>query len=65
LPATALIGDVVQKEVCRKTIGEPSLPEPVSGSLIDLVGKRIRVIGSQQNGPEYLYEALDLQRKEK
>src|SRR5438477_2809080 len=33
--------------------------EPVSISLIDLITKRIRVIGSQQNGPEYLYEALD------
>jgi len=28
-------------------------------SLMDLISKRIRVIGSQQNGPEYLYEALD------
>jgi D-arabinose 1-dehydrogenase-like Zn-dependent alcohol dehydrogenase len=26
---------------------------------MDLIMKRIRVIGSQQNGPEYLYEALD------
>jgi len=26
---------------------------------MDLIGKRIRIIGSQQNGPEYLYEALD------
>ena len=25
----------------------------------DLIMKRIRIIGSQQNGPEYLYEALD------
>ncbi len=33
--------------------------EPLSVSLIDLISKRIRVIGSQQNGPEYLYEALD------
>jgi len=24
-----------------------------------LISKRIRVIGSQQNDPEYLYEALD------
>jgi D-arabinose 1-dehydrogenase-like Zn-dependent alcohol dehydrogenase len=23
------------------------------------ISKRIRIIGSQQNGPEYLYEALD------
>jgi alcohol dehydrogenase len=34
--------------------------EPIAVSLMDLIGKRIRVIGSQQNGPEYLYEALDL-----
>ena len=33
--------------------------EPISVSLMDLIGKRIRIIGSQQNGPEYLYEALD------
>jgi alcohol dehydrogenase len=33
--------------------------EPLSISLIDLISKRIRVIGSQQNGSEYLYEALD------
>ena len=33
--------------------------EPLSISLMDLIGKRIRIIGSQQNGPEYLYEALD------
>lgn len=33
--------------------------EPISVSLIDLIAKRIRVIGSHQNGPEYLYEAVD------
>ena len=33
--------------------------EPISISLIDLISKRICVIGSQQNDPEYLYEALD------
>src|ERR1700745_4280992 len=33
--------------------------EPLSISLMDLIMKRIKVIGSQQNGPEYLYEALD------
>jgi alcohol dehydrogenase len=33
--------------------------EPLSVSLMDLISKRIRVIGSQQNGLEYLYEALD------
>jgi len=33
--------------------------EPLSISLIDLLFKRIKIIGSQQNGPEYLYEALD------
>jgi alcohol dehydrogenase len=26
---------------------------------MDLIAKHIRVIGSQQNGPEYLFEALD------
>ncbi len=33
--------------------------EPLSVSLMDLIGKRIQIIGSQQTGPEYLYEALD------
>jgi hypothetical protein len=33
--------------------------EPLSISLMDLILKHIRIIGSQQNGPEYLYEALD------
>jgi len=33
--------------------------EPLSLSLIDVIAKCIRIIGSQQNGPEYLYEALD------
>ena len=33
--------------------------EPLSISLVELLFKRIRIIGSQQNGPEYLYEALD------
>ena len=33
--------------------------EPFSVLLMDLIMKRIRIIGSQQNGPEYLYEALD------
>jgi D-arabinose 1-dehydrogenase-like Zn-dependent alcohol dehydrogenase len=33
--------------------------EPLSDSLIDLIGKSIRIVGSQQKGPEYLYEALD------
>jgi D-arabinose 1-dehydrogenase-like Zn-dependent alcohol dehydrogenase len=33
--------------------------EALSISLMDLIMKRIRVVGSQQNGPEYLYEALD------
>ncbi len=33
--------------------------EPLSVSLVDLLMKRIRIIGSSQNGPEYLYEALD------
>ena len=33
--------------------------EPLSISLMDLITKRIQIIGSQQNSPEYLYEALD------
>ena len=32
--------------------------EPLSISLVELLFKRIKIIGSQQNGPEYLYEAL-------
>ena len=39
--------------------------EPLSISLTDLILKRIRIIGSQQNGPEYLYEALDFVAKGK
>src|SRR5258706_7693672 len=33
--------------------------EPLSISIMDLIMRRIRIIGSQQNGPEFLYEALD------
>src|SRR5258706_1054647 len=33
--------------------------EPLSISLIELLFKRIKIIGSQQNGPEYLYDAHD------
>lgn len=33
--------------------------EPLTVSVIELLFKRIQIIGSQQNGPEYLYEALD------
>jgi len=32
---------------------------------MDLIGKRIQVIGSSQNGREYLYEALDFAAKGK
>jgi alcohol dehydrogenase len=32
---------------------------------MDLIMRRIRIIGSQQNGPEYLYEALDFVAKGK
>lgn len=39
--------------------------EPLSISLIDLISKRIQIVGSQQNGPEYLYEALDYVAKGK
>ena len=39
--------------------------EPLSVSLMDLLMRRIRIIGSVQNGPEYLYEALDYVAKGK
>jgi alcohol dehydrogenase len=39
--------------------------ESPSISLMDLIMKRIQVIGSSQNGPEYLYEALDFVAKGK
>lgn len=39
--------------------------EPMVISPIDLLMKRIQVIGSQQNGREYLYEALDFVAKGK
>ena len=45
------------------TMGADS--EPLSLSLMELLMKRIQVIGSQQNGPEYLYEALDFVAKGK
>jgi D-arabinose 1-dehydrogenase-like Zn-dependent alcohol dehydrogenase len=44
-------------------MGADAKPLPVS--LNDLIGKRIQVIGSTQNGPEYLYEALDFVAKGK
>jgi len=34
--------------------------KPLSISLMDLISKRIRVMGSQQNHREFLFEALDL-----
>jgi D-arabinose 1-dehydrogenase-like Zn-dependent alcohol dehydrogenase len=34
--------------------------KPLSVSLVDLVSRRIRVIGSQQNHREFLHEALAL-----
>ena len=34
--------------------------KPLQISLGDLINKRIRIIGSQQNGREYLYEALEM-----
>lgn len=39
--------------------------EPVQISPMDLIIKRIKVLGSQQNNREYLYEALDLVAKGK
>jgi dehydrogenase len=34
--------------------------KPLQVSLSDLINRRIRIVGSQQNGPEYLYEALEM-----
>jgi D-arabinose 1-dehydrogenase-like Zn-dependent alcohol dehydrogenase len=34
-------------------------PKPLAIPPADLIMRRIRIIGSQQNGPEYLYEALN------
>jgi D-arabinose 1-dehydrogenase-like Zn-dependent alcohol dehydrogenase len=39
--------------------------KPLSVNPADLIMRRIRVIGSQQNGPAYLYEALDYAAKGK
>lgn len=38
-------------------MGFEAKPLPVSPG--DLILRRLRIIGSQQNGREYLYEALD------
>jgi D-arabinose 1-dehydrogenase-like Zn-dependent alcohol dehydrogenase len=35
-------------------------PKPLPISPADLIMRRIKIVGSQQNGREYLYEALDL-----
>lgn len=40
-------------------------PKPLALSIGALITRRIRVVGSQQNGREYLYEALDLAAKGK
>jgi len=42
-----------------------SKPKPLSIFPGELLVRRIRVLGSQQNGPEYLYEALDYAAKGK
>src|SRR5207244_4990014 len=42
-----------------------SMPKPLSIFPWELLVRRIRVLGSQQNGPEYLYEALDYAAKGK
>jgi alcohol dehydrogenase len=39
--------------------------KPLAVHPLDLLMRRIRVIGSQQNGPAYLYEALDYAAKGK
>ena len=38
-------------------------PKPLPLSIGDLIMRRIRVLGSQQNGREYLYEALQFVAK--
>ncbi|MCE5319009.1 MAG: alcohol dehydrogenase catalytic domain-containing protein [Parachlamydia sp.] len=38
---------------------------PIQFSFADLIPKRIKIIGSQQNGREYLFEALDIVAKGK
>lgn len=40
-------------------------PKPLSVSPADLIMRRIKIVGSQQNGREYLYEALDYVAKGK
>ena len=40
-------------------------PKPLQVSLGELIMRRIRILGSIQNGPEYLYEALDFAAKGK
>jgi D-arabinose 1-dehydrogenase-like Zn-dependent alcohol dehydrogenase len=40
-------------------------PDPIPVSLEDLIGRRIQVMGSSQNGREYLHEALDFVAKGK
>src|SRR5205814_9353299 len=44
-------------------MGFEAKPLPINPA--DLIMRRIRVIGSQQNGPAYLYEALDYAAKGK
>jgi D-arabinose 1-dehydrogenase-like Zn-dependent alcohol dehydrogenase len=44
-------------------MGFEAKPLPVSPA--DLIMRRIKIIGSQQNGREYLYEALDYAAKGK
>lgn len=39
--------------------------QPFQVNVLDLLFKRARIIGSIQNGPEYLYEALDIAAKGK
>ena len=46
-------------------VGMGADAEPIPVSLMDLISKRIQVIGSTQNGPEFLYEALDYAAKGK
>ena len=54
-----LIYELGADEIVRDGKNLAADAEPLSVSLMDLIMKHIRIIGSQQNGPEYLYEALD------
>jgi hypothetical protein len=62
----ARTGSTIRCAICtRKLASMGADAEPLAVSLMDLIGKRIQVICSTQNGREYLYEALDVAAKGK